>query len=516
MPRHTRVQFLQLGAAGHGRGGRRRGASRGRARPGRRPPRRATTSASCSGPRPPSWSRSPAGTGSPPASRSIRGPTAGCTRCAGRTPGTSPRSTRSSATRRRPRRTSPCSCRSARSRSPARALALAEEIHDHLVRVYLRASRRSADPATRLLLGQLLVNDTQHLDALRALRGRAERLRRPARPARPRAGGHVAGPLPPRPLLRPLVTPMRRLIPALLLPAALLAAPAAAQAAPTVYAAASLRAAFPEIDGSPTYNFAGSNVLQRQIENGAPADVFARREPEGGAGAVRGRPLHAPGHVRHQQGRRARARGQPGGHPVDLRPQPRRAQAAGRRRGGRADRRLHAPAARPHAAERDPHAQHRVARDERGQRDRRRSRSGRRTPASPTRPTPPSPATASSGSGSRSGRSRRSATRCAPCAGRGADTAGAQAFIRRVTSRAGRRTLKRVGLRRAAARAVTCAPASPRFSRCAWASSSRSSRCRSWRCSPRCRWATCRACCASRRCGTRSRRPRARTRSPTR
>jgi molybdate transport system substrate-binding protein len=67
---------------------------------------------------------------------------------------------------------------------------------------------------------------------------------------------------------------MRRLtLPVLLLAA--LAAPATAQAAPTVYAAASLRAALPEIDGAPTYNFAGSNTLQAQIENGAPADVFA-------------------------------------------------------------------------------------------------------------------------------------------------------------------------------------------------------------------------------------------------
>jgi molybdate transport system substrate-binding protein len=72
---------------------------------------------------------------------------------------------------------------------------------------------------------------------------------------------------------------MRRLIVFPLAAAALLA-PAAAQAAPTVYAAASLRAAFPEIDGAPTYNFAGSNTLQRQIENGAPADVFASASPK--------------------------------------------------------------------------------------------------------------------------------------------------------------------------------------------------------------------------------------------
>jgi molybdate transport system substrate-binding protein len=71
---------------------------------------------------------------------------------------------------------------------------------------------------------------------------------------------------------------MRRLI--LLTLIALLVVPAAAQAAPRVYAAASLRAAFPEIDGAPTYNFAGSNTLQTQIQNGAPADVFASASPE--------------------------------------------------------------------------------------------------------------------------------------------------------------------------------------------------------------------------------------------
>jgi molybdate transport system substrate-binding protein len=55
---------------------------------------------------------------------------------------------------------------------------------------------------------------------------------------------------------------------------ALLAAPGAAHAL-TVYAAASLTTAFPRIDGSPTFNFAGSNRLRLQIERGAPADVFA-------------------------------------------------------------------------------------------------------------------------------------------------------------------------------------------------------------------------------------------------
>jgi molybdate transport system substrate-binding protein len=59
-----------------------------------------------------------------------------------------------------------------------------------------------------------------------------------------------------------------------------LAAPVAAQAAPRVFAAASLREAFPQIDSTPTYNFAGSNTLQLQIERGAPADVFASASPK--------------------------------------------------------------------------------------------------------------------------------------------------------------------------------------------------------------------------------------------
>src|SRR6188472_1536993 len=60
--------------------------------------------------------------------------------------------------------------------------------------------------------------------------------------------------------------------------AATAAVPASAQAL-NVYAASSLRDAFPAIGGSPAYNFAGSNTLQAQIERGAPADVFASASP---------------------------------------------------------------------------------------------------------------------------------------------------------------------------------------------------------------------------------------------
>lgn len=70
--------------------------------------------------------------------------------------------------------------------------------------------------------------------------------------------------------------------PLLLLAAALtlLLAPAAAAQAITVYAAASLREAFPLIAPKQSYNFAGSDQLQIQIEHGAPADVFASAAPK--------------------------------------------------------------------------------------------------------------------------------------------------------------------------------------------------------------------------------------------
>jgi len=43
----------------------------------------------------------------------------------------------------------------------------------------------------------------------------------------------------------------------------------------TVFAAASLTTVFPQIDGHQRYDFAGSDQLAFQIQQGAPADVFA-------------------------------------------------------------------------------------------------------------------------------------------------------------------------------------------------------------------------------------------------
>jgi len=47
----------------------------------------------------------------------------------------------------------------------------------------------------------------------------------------------------------------------------------------TIYAAASLTGVFGAYDPAQHYSFAGSNVLETQIKNGAPADIFASAAP---------------------------------------------------------------------------------------------------------------------------------------------------------------------------------------------------------------------------------------------
>lgn len=49
---------------------------------------------------------------------------------------------------------------------------------------------------------------------------------------------------------------------------------------PTVLAAASLTKVFPKIDPSAKYTFGGSGALETDIEQGAPADVFAAASPK--------------------------------------------------------------------------------------------------------------------------------------------------------------------------------------------------------------------------------------------
>lgn len=69
------------------------------------------------------------------------------------------------------------------------------------------------------------------------------------------------------------------LLTALALLLAAVAGQARAADPPTVFAAASLTEAFPKINPSARYSFAGSNTLALQIRQGAPADVFASAAP---------------------------------------------------------------------------------------------------------------------------------------------------------------------------------------------------------------------------------------------
>jgi molybdate transport system substrate-binding protein len=68
---------------------------------------------------------------------------------------------------------------------------------------------------------------------------------------------------------------MRRALLALAVAALLAPAGAVARTQLTVYAASSLTNVFPKIDSSERYSFGGSNQLAAQIQQGAPADVFA-------------------------------------------------------------------------------------------------------------------------------------------------------------------------------------------------------------------------------------------------
>ena len=72
---------------------------------------------------------------------------------------------------------------------------------------------------------------------------------------------------------------MRRLLAAMAIALAFPATTAAGDPI-TVFAAASLTQVFPRIDRAPRYSFAGSDQLALQLQQGAPADVYAAASPK--------------------------------------------------------------------------------------------------------------------------------------------------------------------------------------------------------------------------------------------
>jgi molybdate transport system substrate-binding protein len=71
-----------------------------------------------------------------------------------------------------------------------------------------------------------------------------------------------------------------KVIAALVAVLAIVTGSAGAQSQPlTIYAAASLTDVFRSFDPNQRYSFAGSNALETQIRNGAPADIFASAAP---------------------------------------------------------------------------------------------------------------------------------------------------------------------------------------------------------------------------------------------
>ena len=93
-----------------------------------------------------------------------------------------------------------------------------------------------------------------------------------------------------------------------ILVAAVLASGARTQTEPlTIYAAASLTEVFKAYDAAQNYSFAGSNALETQIRNGAPADVFASAAPLNTQRLFAAGSRRQAGHVHGEQARAHRA-----------------------------------------------------------------------------------------------------------------------------------------------------------------------------------------------------------------
>ena len=108
----------------------------------------------------------------------------------------------------------------------------------------------------------------------------------------------------------------------------------------TIYAAASLTDVFRAFDPAQNFSFAGSNALETQIRNGAPADIFASAAPLNTQRLFRAGLVDKP--VTFTANRLALIvpKSNPAGIRTDLRP-PQQAGEARGRRPGRAGRRVH-------------------------------------------------------------------------------------------------------------------------------------------------------------------------------
>ena len=154
----------------------------------------------------------------------------------------------------------------------------------------------------------------------------------------------------------------------------------------TVFAASSLTNVFPAIDS-------GAEVLVRRLEHARGADHARRagrrvrlRQHDDPGHAVRQGARRAAGRLHAQHARDRRAEVQPGGHPLDLRPDQARRHDRHREL-GRSGRLLHAADPEPDEPHQGGARERRQPGDRRARRCSRRSRSARSTPASSTRPT---------------------------------------------------------------------------------------------------------------------------------
>ena len=174
-------------------------------------------------------------------------------------------------------------------RSPEHAASFARDYEQLLVGLVVGAAARTVDPDVAATLTSIVAADGQHLSALSVLAGGS-----PVVDGLPSpldiidAGDQISSSSPIRWAAMTRISLLRRAGGSLLVgnraPDGLHGrsrrTPERAQAQMNVFAAASLNVAFPKFDGGQKYNFAGTDALAAQIRLGAPADLFAGASPD--------------------------------------------------------------------------------------------------------------------------------------------------------------------------------------------------------------------------------------------